>query len=122
MGRGGVGYFSQGVLLSRPENWTMPLGEPRELIVHLNDHETGIVMAVSLRHVEGARLGFKCEYIDLESASHLKRLVELNLVTRRCLIVSLRTRLVSSSGLVNSVEFRQVVVDGSPKYFRSILK
>jgi hypothetical protein len=69
----------KGALLSRPENWTMPLGEPCELIVHLNDHETGIVMAVSLRHVEETRLGFKCEYIDLESASHLKRLVELNL-------------------------------------------
>jgi hypothetical protein len=36
-------------------------------------------MAVELRHVEPHRLGFQCRYIDLESASHLKRLVELNL-------------------------------------------
>ncbi|MBC7183294.1 MAG: PilZ domain-containing protein, partial [Marinobacter sp.] len=49
------------------------------VIIHLNDHEAGIVMAVELRHIEPHRLGFKCQYIDLDSATHLKRLVELNL-------------------------------------------
>ncbi|MEQ9544451.1 PilZ domain-containing protein [uncultured Marinobacter sp.] len=69
----------KGVLVKRPNEWNVPLNEPCEVIVHLDDNETAIVMAVELRHVESQRLGFKCQYIDLESATHLKRLVELNL-------------------------------------------
>ena len=69
----------KGVLVQRPENWDVPLNHPCEVIILLDDQETGIVMAVELRHIEPHRLGFKCQYIDLESATHLKRLVELNL-------------------------------------------
>ena len=69
----------QGVLVERPENWDVPLNEPCKVMIVLDDHETGIVMDVELCHIESHRLGFKCQYIDLESASHLKRLVELNL-------------------------------------------
>ena len=69
----------KGVLVKRPEGWDVPLNQPCEVIIHLDDHEAGIVMAVELRHVEPHRLGFKCQYIDLDSATHLKRLVELNL-------------------------------------------
>ena len=69
----------KGVLVKRPDNWDVPLNQPCEVIVLLDDHETGIVMAVELRHIEDHRLGFKCQYIDLDSATHLKRLVELNL-------------------------------------------
>lgn len=69
----------KGVLVKRPESWDVPLKQPCEVVVMLDDHETGIVMAVELRHIEAHRLGFKCQYIDLESATHLKRLVELNL-------------------------------------------
>src|SRR5690554_3438455 len=69
----------KGVLVSRPPGWAASEGEPCELTVHLNNHESAIVMAVVLRHIERDRLGFKIEYIDLESAGHLKRSVELNL-------------------------------------------
>ncbi len=69
----------KGVLVKRPESWSAPLKQPCEVVIHLDGEHTGIVMAVELRHVEPHRLGFKCQYIDLESAGHLKRLVELNL-------------------------------------------
>lgn len=69
----------KGLLLKLPAGWRVPLNQPCEVVVHLDDKETGIVMAVELRHVEDGKLGFKCQYIDLDSASHLKRLVELNL-------------------------------------------
>lgn len=69
----------KGALVKRPDGWAASEGEPCELTVHLNDDESAIVMAVTLRHLGKDRLGFKIEYIDLESASHLKRLVELNL-------------------------------------------
>ena len=43
------------------------------------DEQTQVTMQVELRHEEPARLGFICLYIDVESMTHLHRLVELNL-------------------------------------------
>ena len=36
-------------------------------------------MLASVAHIDDKTIGFTCENIDLESISHLKRLVELNL-------------------------------------------
>lgn len=69
----------RGLLVRRPEDWSARLRQPLEVTIHLDGEAHGIVMAVELRHMEADQLGFKCQYIDLESASHLKRLVELNL-------------------------------------------
>lgn len=69
----------KGVLVKRPEGWDVPLSQSCEVIIYLDGQKVGIVMAVELMHIESHRLGFKCQYIDLESATHLKRLVELNL-------------------------------------------
>lgn len=41
--------------------------------------EISISMAVIATHAEGNRIGFKCEHIDIDSISRLRRLVELNL-------------------------------------------
>jgi len=41
--------------------------------------ETLITMSVSVSHVIDNEVGFKCEHIDLDSISTLRRLVELNL-------------------------------------------
>jgi len=40
---------------------------------------TVIAMAVAPVHREPGRTGFRCVHIDLDSISHLRRLVELNL-------------------------------------------
>ena len=69
----------KGILLQRPPQWDLALDEPCEVTVFLNGTEAGIVMAVVLRHVDEQRLGFQVQYIDLDSATHLRRLVELNL-------------------------------------------
>ncbi|SFM61112.1 PilZ domain-containing protein [Marinobacter zhejiangensis] len=69
----------KGLLVKLPQEWNVPLNEPCEVVIHLDGHGAAIVMAVALRHVEGEKLGFKCQYIDLDSATHLRRLVELNL-------------------------------------------
>ena len=37
-----------------------------------------ITMDVSLSHKQGTQLGLKCEMIDVDSISHLRRLIELN--------------------------------------------
>lgn len=38
-----------------------------------------IKMELSATHVVGNKVGFKCEHIDIDSISELRRLVELNL-------------------------------------------
>lgn len=68
----------KGALVSRPAHWNGAVDAPLEVIVQL-ENGAAIVMAVLLKHVEPDQLGFKCQYIDLESASHLRRLVELNI-------------------------------------------
>lgn len=41
--------------------------------------EISITMQTSVAHVVGSSVGFKCEHIDIDSISQLRRLVELNL-------------------------------------------
>ncbi|MGZ4958910.1 MAG: PilZ domain-containing protein [Methylomonas sp.] len=68
----------KGCLLNFAEPWT---GSPEplyKLTLNLTD-EIGIVMDVSVTHVVGNQVGFKCEHIDIDSICSLRRLVELNL-------------------------------------------
>ena len=67
-----------GVLLEEPAAWDGDPNQPFEVVIPLDQQDAAIVMAVSLKH-QNDNLGFLCQYIDLESVSHLKRLVELNL-------------------------------------------
>lgn len=67
-----------GVLLSTPEDYEISTGEPVYIHVKLAD-ETQIHMKVELAHSSSTVLGFKCDSIDMESLSHLRRLIELNI-------------------------------------------
>ena len=40
--------------------------------------DASIRMDVTVAHVEDQHIGFRCEHIDLDSITHLRRLVELN--------------------------------------------
>ena len=68
----------KGLLVQRPANWSADLTQDFDAIIHLGPEER-VHMQVELRHEEPDRLGFICLYIDLDSMSHLHRLVELNL-------------------------------------------
>ena len=68
----------KGLLVKRPETWEPDPAQDFEAVVHL-DEQIKVRMLVGIRHEESARLGFSCLYIDLDSMSHLHRLVELNL-------------------------------------------
>ncbi|WP_296229838.1 PilZ domain-containing protein [Pseudomonas sp. UBA4617] len=68
----------KGLLVRRPEPWDADLTQDFDAIIHL-DCDVRVQMQVELRHEEDTRLGFICLYIDVESMSHLHRLVELNL-------------------------------------------
>lgn len=53
-------------------------GTPYQLLVHLQDGPD-IRMDVEVAHREETQLGLRCTHIDVESITHLRRLVELNL-------------------------------------------
>ncbi len=84
---GGAAWESQlldvslrGVLIRRPDDWHPAIGQPFDLRITLNgDLEAVIQMQTAASHEGPACIGFTCEHIDLDSMTHLRRLVELNL-------------------------------------------
>ena len=70
----------KGLLVSRPVEWPVGSGEDFHLKLSLDDrNQFTIAMDASLIHVNNECLGFRCDHIDLESMTHLRRLLELNL-------------------------------------------
>ncbi|MRR50835.1 MAG: PilZ domain-containing protein [Rhodocyclaceae bacterium] len=67
----------KGALLELPEGMSVPKGEKCRLHLDLAEKE-GISMWSTAVHVEGRHLGLRCDSLDLDSATHLRRLVELN--------------------------------------------
>ncbi len=67
-----------GVLVKLPPDWNGDSSRDISVFIHLGG-DVAINMITRLAHVEAGRAGFHCEHIDLESISHLRRLVELNL-------------------------------------------
>ena len=68
----------KGLLVQRPDDWRGKGTEPFDVDIRL-DPQAHIQMQVRLAHDDHGQLGFVCEHIDLESISHLRRLIELNL-------------------------------------------
>lgn len=73
----------KGALVQLPENDTSLEAEadpPCELNIDLDDAESDrICMKVRIAHAHLGRIGLLCQDIDLDSVTHLRRLVELNL-------------------------------------------
>ena len=69
----------KGVLISRPMEWPDQAGDNYQLRINLSDNRVVITMDASLAHSSDECLGFCCEHIDLDSMTHLRRLLELNL-------------------------------------------
>ena len=66
--------------LVKPDGTPPPAsGEPCELELRLDDGETVIRMGARVAHAEQGRVGIVCREIDLDSLTHLRRLLELNL-------------------------------------------
>jgi len=71
----------KGVLLQLPDGHKPQAGMPCLVKLPLGGDEAGLVIAMAgeLAHVEGAHAGVLCRSIDLESITHLRRLIEVNL-------------------------------------------
>jgi hypothetical protein len=67
----------RGALLQMPQAWTGQRGVKCQLFLRLNA-DTHIDMWCTAMHVDGDRVGLRCDNIDLDSITHLRRLVELN--------------------------------------------
>lgn len=75
----------KGVLLQLPDGHAPQVGMPCLVKLPLGDGQgesSGdiiIAMAGELAHVEGSHAGVLCRSIDIESITHLRRLIEVNL-------------------------------------------
>ncbi|KPW96730.1 Cyclic diguanosine monophosphate-binding protein [Pseudomonas savastanoi] len=68
----------KGLLIERPDPWNSDQTQPFEVDIILSN-DAHVKMDVKITHDNSRQLGFVCRHIGLESISHLKRLVELNL-------------------------------------------
>lgn len=68
----------RGLLVHRPADWDADPAQPFEARIRLAD-DAEVRMEVEMAHSEGELVGMVCRHIDVDSISHLRRLVELNL-------------------------------------------
>ena len=69
----------QGALVKRPADWNIEIGSSVQLQFQLNDSELVLQMDTIVAHSHQDTLGLRCEKMDIESVSHLRRLLELNI-------------------------------------------
>jgi hypothetical protein len=69
----------KGVLVGTSTNWRPQTGQTA--LFELAPADSGVVirMQAEVAHAENQHVGLRCLHIDVESITHLKRLVELNL-------------------------------------------
>ena len=70
----------QGALIASCSGATPKASTPCKLIISLNEsNEIQIIMDGTVAHKMENRVGIHCESIDIDSMTHLRRLVEYNL-------------------------------------------
>ena len=69
----------KGMLVSLPPDIQLSVKQPIYVRVHLGEDQQEIRFKVSIVHVGCAQVGFEINQLDLESMTHLRRLIELNL-------------------------------------------
>lgn len=69
----------KGALVAPKTELYATVGSNATLKVRLDDMDTLISMEVTVVHREAGYFGLACREIDLDSATHLRRLVELNI-------------------------------------------
>ncbi|QIR13807.1 PilZ domain-containing protein [Shewanella aestuarii] len=68
-----------GALVQLPENFEPQLHNEITLEFILSDSDIELIMATEIVHITTEHLGLRCLHIDVESISHLRRIIELNL-------------------------------------------
>lgn len=78
----------KGALLSAPIDWTNGNKEDYAVTFALPESDITLDMDLMLIQENGEYLRFRIDHIDIDSASHLKRLVELNVGNEICSTVN----------------------------------
>jgi PilZ domain-containing protein len=68
----------KGALVEVPRSLRTQTGAKCALTIRLDAGDAVIRMEGEIAHIEGSLVGVRCVEIDLDSMSHLRRLVELN--------------------------------------------
>ena len=68
-----------GVLVSKPEDSKLSVGQACRLSIPLNGSPLQIIMQAQIAHLQISWMGLQCTSLDPQSAAHLQRLIELNL-------------------------------------------
>ena len=68
----------KGALVDRPADFEADPDQPAHLDVNLGAPDAVISMDCEIAHLAPDRIGLRCVSIDLDSISHLRRLIELN--------------------------------------------
>lgn len=68
-----------GLLIEQPEDLIADMSANFDAVVHLAGEEITLNLPVRLVRIHPPYLGLECQAMDLESISHLRRLVELNI-------------------------------------------
>ena len=69
----------KGALITKPADVELPLDSICELHIVLDGSDISINMGGHVTHRMESQVGICCDHIDLDSITHLRRLVELNL-------------------------------------------
>ncbi|MCK5386466.1 MAG: PilZ domain-containing protein [Gammaproteobacteria bacterium] len=69
----------KGLLINKPDDWQGSNNEHYTVNLQLSGHEIEMNLEVIEVHEENNHIGFKTEYMDIDTATNLRRLVELNL-------------------------------------------
>ncbi|MCX7179327.1 MAG: PilZ domain-containing protein [Proteobacteria bacterium] len=67
----------KGALLEMTSDWPGVLGAKCQVQLDLGEG-VSIVMRATVAHLEGTKMGVRCDNLELDSITHLRRLVELN--------------------------------------------
>lgn len=67
----------KGALAERPAQWQAKIDDDFRLDITLSP-DVAITMQARVAHMDANRIGFCCDHIDVDSVTHLRRLLELN--------------------------------------------
>ena len=66
-----------GALIQQPQGWDGKLNDACTLTLQLSENDR-IEMQAIIAYAEDSRIGLHCKHIDIDSITHLRRLMELN--------------------------------------------
>ena len=68
-----------GILIKQPDGFTGKQGDDLKLKLILGSSDVSVQMDVKIAHMHDELIGFECLNIDIDSMTHLRRILELNL-------------------------------------------